>query len=139
MSAFESRPGTTSGEIAPVWWQRKTRAKEGGFTLVELLLTLVVIGVLTAVAIVGINGVTAKGGESACKATMDSAEAASAAYYTHWHTYPQTFPALTNPPNPFLETHGLVTAATTLEGHGGWILTLQPGPTASDRTTFTGC
>jgi prepilin-type N-terminal cleavage/methylation domain-containing protein len=110
---------------------------EDGFTLVEMLLTIVVIGVLTAVAIVGINGVTDTSKTSACKATMSAARTASAAYYTHWNTYPQTFSDLKIPPRPLLDTPGLVTTATTLKGNGDWILTLLPGPTASDETTFS--
>ena len=113
---------------------------EGGFTLVELIVTLVVIGVLTAVAIVGINGLTGKSGASACELSMNAADAASGAYYTRWHTYPQTFSDLTSPlGRPLLETQALVTAPTTLKGRGGWTLTLQPGPTPTDRTTFSGC
>jgi prepilin-type N-terminal cleavage/methylation domain-containing protein len=123
-----------------MWEHKKEKANERGFTLVELLLALVVLGILTAVAIVGIKGLTGTSAGSACDATMDSAEAASAAYYTRWHTYPQRFSDLTNPPSrPLLDTQALVTAPNTLRGNGGWTLTLQPGSTTTDRTTFSGC
>ena len=44
------------------WEQRKER----GFTLVELLVAIVVVGVLAAVAIVGINSLVNKGENAAC-------------------------------------------------------------------------
>jgi prepilin-type N-terminal cleavage/methylation domain-containing protein len=57
--------------------------KEQGFTLIELLIAIVVVGILAAVAIVGIAGLTNTGSKSACTQTMDSAKAASAAFYAN--------------------------------------------------------
>jgi prepilin-type N-terminal cleavage/methylation domain-containing protein len=118
---------------------RNRRAQESGFTLSELLLTVVLIGVLTGIAIVGVNGVTGKSATSACEVTMEHAQAAAAAYYANWHIYPQSFSALTNPPasKPLLEATATITeAATTLRGNGGWTLRLIPGTTTTDQTSF---
>jgi len=59
------------------------KKREGGFTLIELLIAIVVVGILAAVAIVGIGGLTTTGNTAACKASLDSATAASAAYYAN--------------------------------------------------------
>ena len=40
--------------------------REEGFTLIELLIAIVVVGILTAVVIVGIGGLTDNGNGSAC-------------------------------------------------------------------------
>ena len=47
--------------------------KEQGFTLIELLVAIVVVGILTAVAIVGIGGLTNKGNNAACSTSVDAA------------------------------------------------------------------
>ena len=56
---------------------------EKGFTLIELLIAIVVVGILTAVAIVGIAGLTDKGQSAACSASVDAVKAAQAVYYAN--------------------------------------------------------
>lgn len=113
---------------------------EAGFTLVEMLVSIVVVGVLTAVAIVGIAGLTDKGGNAACSTSYDAATAATLAYYANTGgDYPQTFTDLTSPPSgePLLDTDAAtITSPTTLRGKDGWTLTMHPGATITDRTRF---
>jgi prepilin-type N-terminal cleavage/methylation domain-containing protein len=56
---------------------------EQGFTLIELLIAIVVVGVLTAVAIVGVASLTDQGEKAACEASVDAAKAAQAVYYAN--------------------------------------------------------
>jgi len=104
--------------------------KEQGFTLIELLIAIVVVGILTAVAIVGIAGLTNNGKTSACSATKDAAKAAQAVFYSnHNGTYPTSFSDLLNDtPNAELELSGGTTnpAPGTLTG-SGWSLTSTSG------------
>jgi prepilin-type N-terminal cleavage/methylation domain-containing protein len=121
--------------------QSTARFKKRGFTLVELLMVVLMLGGLTAVAIVGFHGLDQTSGAAACDLTMSAAIAATAAYYVHARMYPQTFADLTHPPSgpPWLDAHGATETATTLRGKSGWKLQLVAGATPSDATTFTGC
>jgi type II secretory pathway pseudopilin PulG len=105
-----------------------------------MLVTIVVVGVLTAVAGVGIAGITDKGGKSACSTSEDAAKAATLAYYSNTGgQYPQNFTDLTSPPSgkPLLDADAAsITSPTTLRGADGWTLTMHTGATISDRTWF---
>jgi prepilin-type N-terminal cleavage/methylation domain-containing protein len=123
---------------------RRRQTGEGGFTLIELLMAIVIVGILFAVAVVGVAGLQDKGQTAACAASLDAATSASEMYYSvSGGKFPQSFSDLTNPPQgkPLLDpSPGVVTSATTLQGKGGiWTVTLRPGATPAQRTTFTGC
>jgi len=64
------------------------RRQNSGFTLVEILIAIVVVGILATVAIVGIGGLTKSGNKSACTTSADAAKAAAAAYYADKSVWP---------------------------------------------------
>ena len=112
--------------------------REEGFTLIELLIAIVVVGILTAVVIVGIGGLNDTGKRGACKASKDAAKAGSVVYRANNGSYPQTFAAMTGATPPALELGDVVpTSGTVLTGNDGWTLTLTPGATINDPLTFT--
>ena len=59
---------------------RRMREQEG-FTLIELLIVIVILGVLAAVVVFAVNGISDRGKASACKSDVKSVEVASEAYY----------------------------------------------------------
>jgi general secretion pathway protein G len=73
-------------------WDR--RNSEGGFTLIELLVVIVILGILAAVAVFAVGGITDKGKQSACKADVSSVATASEAYYAKNSAYAADVPAL---------------------------------------------
>jgi len=68
---------------------------ERGFTIVELLIVIVVIGILAAITIVSFNGVTARANATSAKAAAASAIKKAEAYNAEKATYPTTPAQLT--------------------------------------------
>jgi prepilin-type N-terminal cleavage/methylation domain-containing protein len=100
-----------------------------GFTLIELLIAIVVVGILTAVVIVGISGLTNKGQNSACTASQDSIKAAEAVHYANTGSYTidlksmQTKNELDVPSNVSITGTNNDTIGAT--GTGGWSTTVN--------------
>jgi prepilin-type N-terminal cleavage/methylation domain-containing protein len=58
--------------------------KDEGFTLVELLIVIVILGILATIVVFAVRGITDQGQESACKATAKTYEVAIEAYYAKY-------------------------------------------------------
>ena len=58
-----------------------TEKKDKGFTLVELLIVIVILGILATVTVFAVRGITDKGQTSACKADKKSIEVAAEAWF----------------------------------------------------------
>jgi prepilin-type N-terminal cleavage/methylation domain-containing protein len=69
------------------------RNGENGFTLIELLIVIVILGILAAIVVFSVSGITDKGNTSACKADKATVETAVEAYYANQTTSPATYPA----------------------------------------------
>ena len=112
---------------------RDERNDEHGFTLIELLVAIVVVGILTATAIVGIAGLTDTAKKATCQTTLDASRAAVVSYYTRQtpHAYPSDFDVMTAGANPDLVLQGGIQHPTALELSSGgnpvkWTITLDP-------------
>jgi general secretion pathway protein G len=60
---------------------RPARHRDRGFTLVELLIVIVILGVLAAVTVFAVRGVTDRGEVSACAADKNTIQVAVEAYH----------------------------------------------------------
>lgn len=68
----------------------KSRRKESGFTIVELLVVIVVIGILAAITIVSYTGITTRANTSTNKQNASSVLAAAQTYYADNSAFPTT-------------------------------------------------
>ncbi len=81
-------------------WRRKTRLAQGGFTLLEIMLVVIIIGLLAGLLIYNLGGTREAAYEdiarSMCKGTLSTA---IETYYLHTSTYPPNLDALLTPPS----------------------------------------
>lgn len=64
------------------------RRDDRGFTLIELLIVIVILGILAAIVVFSVRGITDRGDVAACKANVKSAEVAVEAFYAQNGSYP---------------------------------------------------
>ncbi len=95
---------------------RKKQSGEGGFTLIELLIVIVILGILAAVVVFAVGGITDKGEKSACKAEYKTIEVALEAFYAQTGDYPADYSDLTDPAERLLRD---TPKHYTINGTGG--------------------
>jgi prepilin-type N-terminal cleavage/methylation domain-containing protein len=108
----------------------KRESGEGGFTLIELLLVIVILGILAAVVVFSVRGITDRGTGASCNATLSSTKTGVEAYYAKQGTYPTTFHAMDGTDDinlKFMDT-SLIGAgpfnATISPTGGAWVVTI---------------
>ena len=61
--------------------------QDKGFTLVELLIVIVILGILATVTVFAVTGITSRGKDSACKADAKTLQTAEEAYSANTGNY----------------------------------------------------
>jgi len=67
---------------------RVMRSNDSGFTLVELLIVIVILGILTGIVVFAVGGFSDRGETAACKADKKTVEVAVEAYRAKTGGYP---------------------------------------------------
>lgn len=75
-----------------------------GFTLIEALVVVVILGMLAAVIVFAVGGSTDKAQTSACAGERSAVESAVEAYRASTGTYPNSVSDLIGGPNQFLRS-----------------------------------
>jgi prepilin-type N-terminal cleavage/methylation domain-containing protein len=104
---------------------RAAKEKEGGFTLIELLVVIVILGVLAAVVVFSVRGITDRGQESACQATRSAIITGAESAFAQTGAYPATLAAMETA--GFINAGGGTIAGSTFTG-SGFALTYAAGP-----------
>jgi type II secretion system protein G len=117
------------------------RAKgEEGFTLIELLIVIVILGILAAVVVFAVGGITGRGTTNACKADWSTVNTAVEAYKADNGSYPTAFAQLTAAASPYVKSQPSQAAYKIDIAAGGVVNVMKPAdtPTAT-AAAATGC
>ena len=126
--------------------------EEGGFTLIELMIVIVILGILAGIVLFAVGGITDRGTVAACKTDLSTIQTGVEAYYAKQGSYPaHLVPDLTDPAggNQFLKWDAGFTGSADATGPAsdvhagtGYSVTYYPttggGHTAGD-VVATGC
>ena len=104
---------------------RLRRKRDEGFTLIELLIVIVILGILSAVVVISVRGITSRGNKSACQSSRTAVTTATEAAFAQNGAYPANLAGFSG----FLDSSNLTAAngaagvVTFSGGNPAWTLT----------------
>src|SRR5205823_1581706 len=72
----------------PMFTRLRAARHDDGFTLIELLIVIIILGILAAIVIFAVGGLSGQGATEACKTDGKTIDTAAEAYYAKNGTYP---------------------------------------------------
>ena len=108
---------------------KRTR-EEGGFTLIELMIVIVILGILAGIVLFAVGGITDRGTTASCKTDVSTIQTGVEAFYAKNGSYPgDLVPTLTDPAggNQFLKWDAGFTGTTDATGPGGATSSVHAG------------
>jgi prepilin-type N-terminal cleavage/methylation domain-containing protein len=106
---------------------KEKRANEEGFTLIELLIVIVILGILAAIVVFSVGGITNTGTAAACKSDAATINTAAEAYYAQSPTLTGATHMVNLVPS-FLKADGSI-VLDTKTGKGYTLAWVAPGGT----------
>jgi prepilin-type N-terminal cleavage/methylation domain-containing protein len=111
--------------------------EESGFTLIELMIVIVILGVLAGIVIFAVGGITDNGNVAACKSDVKTVDVAVEAYKAKNGNYPPNLdPSLTTGTNIFLRSQPGLAGNTLQNTSGGYTVTYTPASGGVDAGGF---
>jgi prepilin-type N-terminal cleavage/methylation domain-containing protein len=116
--------------------------QQEGFTLIELMIVIVILGVLAGIVLFAVGGITDRGTSAACKTDVSTIETGVEAYFAKTGSYPADLvPSLTDPAGTtqFLKWDSSFTGSTSATGPAsstrtgqGYVIVYQ-GPSGATK------
>ena len=103
----------------------QTLKEQKGFTIVELLIVIVVIGILAAITIVAFNGIQNRANNTAAKAAADTVLKKAEAYNSIKSSYPVTLAQFNSEKESEFDNSNIILIGTA--------------PTTKDHAEYTPC
>jgi len=98
--------------------------REGGFTLIELLVVIAILGILAAIVVFSVAGISDKGQLASCKIDTQTLQTAEEANFAHNGSYATS--------ETQLVTNGFLSTVSTLHG----LVSPAPGATNGTNTYY---
>jgi general secretion pathway protein G len=117
--------------------RKSDEASEYGFTLIELLIVIIVIGILAAIVVFSLTGVSGQSKTAACTSDAKSVEIAADAWQTKNSTDTETIGSLVT--GGYLKTAPVTTNGYVISLSSGTVMVAVNGGAAAAFDDSTGC